>query len=62
MHIKKINILNFYATWSVVLSIFSDVHASLQANPLKKYIVDFSFFFFIMEEKTNHIPSPPFDA
>lgn len=56
MHIKKINILNFYATWSVVLSIFSDVHASLQANPLKKYIVDFSFFFFYNGGKNKSHP------
>lgn len=56
---KKIT-LNVYVIWSVVLSVFLGAHASLQADPFKKYIVDFSFF--TMEEKTNHVPSPPFDA
>lgn len=41
--LKKNTILNVYAIWNMVLSVFLGVHASLQVDLSKKYIVDFSF-------------------
>ena len=43
-----------------MLSLFLGTYVSLQADPFRNYVVDFSFF--IMEEKPNHVPNPPFDA
>lgn len=59
-HLKKnYVILTVYAIWSEVLSVLLYEHASPQADVFKNHIVDFSL---IMEEKTSHSPSPPFDA